>query len=155
MSEVLDFPDNFVAEIKTALEARDELDRVVARPLNPTDAHLSAGVFATEWAPREMVIGQYDPAVSRYGAMIHTFVKHGNEEEGISLHNRLAKMVRVMMYRDEPLRVRLANLSTTEFGVTERIQRWGVSTQRYISNEFQGSFLFLAVTEMWIETEIV
>lgn len=154
MSE-LDFPENVVAEIKTSLEAQEELDRVVARPLNPTDPHLSAGVFATEWTPTQMVIGQFDPAVSRYGATIHTFVKHGNEEEGIALHTRIAKMVRVMMYRDEALRVRLANLSTTEFGVTERIQRWGVSTQRYISNEFQGSFLFLAVTEMWIETEIV
>lgn len=151
----LDFPENVVAELKTSFESMGEVDTVVARPLKPTDPHLSLGVFAIDWTPRDFVIGQYDPAVTRYMVGIQSFVKHGNEEEGIALHTRLAKMVRVMLYRDEGLRVRLGSLSTTEFGVTERIQRWGVQTQRYISNEFQGSFLYLAVTELWVETEIV
>lgn len=152
---VSDFPNNVVAELKATLAARPELDVVVARPLKPTDAHKSAGVFAVDWNPQDMVIGQWDPAVTRYMVGIQTFVKHGNEEEGIALHTTLAKMVRVMLYRDEGLRVRLGDLSTTELGVTERMQRWGVQTQRYISNEMEGTFLYLAVTEMFIETEIV
>lgn len=160
----LDFPENIVAEVRTSLTAMQDtsvvpavplFDTILGRPLRPTDPHLSAGVFAIDWNPLEWQIGQWDPAVTRYMVGIQTFVKHGDEQEGIALHTRLGKKVRVMLYRDEDLRVRLSSLSITEDGVTERIQRWGVQTQRYLSNEINNNFMFLAVTELWCETEIV
>jgi len=154
-AEPLDFPENIVDELVTSLEDVTGINVVVKRPLRPTDPNGSAGVYAVDWSPEEYQIGQYDPAVTRYLLAIQTFVKHGDDEEGVGLHSRLAKRVRVMLYRDEELRVRLGTLSTLESGVTERTQRWGVRTQRYLSNELQGTFLYLAVTEMFLETEIV
>lgn len=149
-----DFPENIVAELKASLESLG-FDKVMRRPLRPTDPHLSAAVFAVDWNPEEMQIGQHDPAVTRYLLSIQTFIKHGDDEVGTTLHARIAKKVRVMLYRDEALRVRLGQLRATEDGVTERLQRWGVRTQRYLSNEVDATFLYLAVTELWVDTEIV
>lgn len=151
----LDFPENIVEELSITLDTLAEVDKVVHRPLRPTDPNGSIGIYAVDWNPQEYQIGQYDPAVTRYLVAIQSFVKHGDDQEGVALHARMAKKVRVMLYRDDELRVRLGTLSVTEDGMTERLQRWGVQTQRYLSNEVQGSFMYLAVTEMWVETEIV
>lgn len=151
----LDFPENIIEELAISLDLLDGIDKVVKRPVRPTDANGTAGVYAVDWSPEDYQIGQYDPAVTRYLIAIQTFVKHGDDEEGVLLHGRLGKRVRVMLYRDDELRVRLGSLNTQELGVTERTQRWGVRTQRYLSNELQGTFLYLAVTELWVDTEIV
>lgn len=150
-----DFPENVVAELKVSLEALATFDVILKRPLKPVDPNNSCGVYAVDWVPQEYAMGQFDPAISRYLFGIQTFVKHGNEQEGIELHAQHAKKVRVMLYRDTDLRVRLGQLSTIEAGVTERAQKWGVQHQRYISNEINNNFLFLAVTEFWLETEMV
>lgn len=151
----MDFPENIIEEIKVSLLEMEGVDHVIRRPLRPTDPTESVGVFAMSWSPEDWQIGQFDPAVTQYLIAIQTFVKHGNEEEGVTAHARLAKRVRVMLYRDDDLRLRLGTLSAVEDGLTERTQRWGVRAQRYLSNELQGNFLFLAVTELWVETEIV
>jgi len=152
---VLEFPENVVEELSYNLAEIPEVEVVLRRPLRPTDPNGALGVFALSWNPEEYQIGQFDPATTRYMLNIQSFVKHGNDEEGVVLHSRLAKRVRVMLYRDQQLRVGLGTLSVTEGGVTERFQRWGVVTQRYLNNEMEGTFLYLAVTEMWVETEIV
>jgi hypothetical protein len=151
----LDFPDNVVDALAARLVTIAEVDVVLKRPLRPTDPSGSVGVFAVIWSPSEYEIGQHDPAVTRYSLNIQTFIKHGDEQEGITLHSRLAKRVRVMLYRDDALRVLLGSLSVTDAGNTERLQRWGIETQRYLSNEMEGTFLYLAVTDMWVETEVV
>lgn len=150
-----DFPVNVVEELKTSLDLLTGVDHVLRRPLRPTDPTGSMGVYPVSWNPDGYQIGQYDPAVTRYKIAIQSFVKHGDDEQGVILHSQLAKRVRVMLYRDDELRVRLGSLNTVDGGAIERLQRWGVETQRYLSNEIQGSFLFLSVTEMWVETEIV
>jgi len=153
--EVVDFPENIVAELGVTLATIEEVDQVINRPLRPTDPNGAIGIYAVDWNPQEYQIGQYDPAVTRYLIAVQSFVKHGDDQQGVALHARMAKRVRVMLYRDDELRVRLGSLSVSEGGVTERLQRWGVQTQRYLSNEVQGSFMYLAVTELWVETEIV
>jgi hypothetical protein len=152
---LVDFPENFIDELQTSLEASNLFDKVLRRPIQPTDPNGTAAVFAMDWSPQEMAIGQVDPAVTRYQVAIQTFIKNGNEQAGVIAHSQLAKKVRVMLYRDADLRVRLGTLSTSDGEVVERVQRWGVSRQRYLSNEIQKSFLFLAVTEVWLESEIV
>lgn len=151
----LDFPENVVEELAISLDVLEGIDVVVKRPLKPTDPNGAAGVYAVSWNPEGYQIGQYDPAVTQYLFAIQTFVKHGDDEGGVALHSRLAKRVRVMLYRDDELRVRLGTLYTDESGIIERTQKWGVRTQRYLSNELQGTFMYLAVTEMYLETEIV
>lgn len=151
-----DFPDNAVDALVAALEAGVNFEGgVVRRPLRPNDPNFMAGVVASMWSPEEWAIGQYDPAITRYSLQIQTLVRSADEEEGIALHSRLAKRVRVMLYRNEELRLQLGRLSTTEAGVTERTLRWGVSGQRFLSNEVNGSYLYLAVTDVWYDTEIV
>jgi hypothetical protein len=152
---LVDFPENVVSELEISLSDIQQVGNVFRRPLKPTDPSNSIGIYATLWMPQEYQIGQYDPAVTRYSIVVQSFVKNGSEEEGIAQHSRLAKRIKIMLYRDDALRLRLAGLSTTEGGVTERTLRWGVQNQRYLSNEIQNTFLFLATTEMWIETEVI
>lgn len=152
----MDFPENVVFDVKEALERLGEFTGGIhRRPIRPTDPNMSCGVFAADWNPADWQIGQYDPALTRYQVIIQTFVKHATEEDGVVEHSRLAKRVRVMLYRDATLRVQLGQLSTVEDGVTERMQRWGVSGQEYLNNQMDNTFIFLAVTNMWFETEIV
>lgn len=150
----MDFPENIVRELKSSLAAIEGVDIVLRRPLRPTDPTGSLGVYASMWDPSEFEIGQYDPAVTRYQVILQSMIKHGNEEEGVSEHAALAKRIRVMLYRDEALRVRLHSLSISDGGLAESVRRYGVTRQNYLNNELQGTFLFLAVTELWFDTEI-
>jgi hypothetical protein len=131
------------------------LGLVARRPLRPTDPDKSIGVMALDWRPTESFIGQHDPAISRYQFAIQVFLKHQDEEEGLQQHTLLSKNLRTMLYRGEALRLRLASLSETSLLVTERVQRWGVRQQRFVSNEIQGRFLYLSTTEFWVETEAI
>lgn len=155
MDEDLEFPLNFAKILRDRFEDQDEFSMVVARPLRPSDQDRMVGIFPTVWIPQEFEIGQYDPAVTRYMLAIQTMAKNATEEEGIAAHSKLAKKVRVMLYRDEDLRVQLGRLKTTDPVVTERVQRWGATNQRFLANEINGQFLFLAVTDLWLETEII
>lgn len=128
---------------------------VLRRALRPTDPDRSVGIYAMDWTPRDSVIGQFDPAVATYTYTVQAMVKHANEEEGRHDHAAYAQAVRLMLYRDPALRVRLAGLSETDGNVTERSQRWGVRAQRYASNEVDGEFIYLSTTEFWVETETV
>lgn len=150
----LEFPDNAVSLIRLHLEDEPNFSSIVGRPLRPTDYTGMVGIFATVWQPDDFEIGQFDPAVTRYGLSIQSLAKNATEEEGIAEHSRLAKKIRVMLYRDADLRVQLGQLRTTDDGFTERTQRWGVTQQRYLSGELEGQFMFLAVTDLWLETEI-
>lgn len=152
------FPDNVVDEFIVSMNAMAEFEAVVRRPLRPNDPNFCAGVFAGEWTPDEQEIkgiGRNEPTVQRYTFSIQTMVKHASEEEGIEVHNRLARRVRIMLYRDSDLRVRLGQLVAEELGIIERMQRWGVENQAFISNQLPDSnFIYLAVTNGWFETEV-
>lgn len=151
----LSFPHNFADLIKQHFEDEPDFGVVVGRPLRPTDQNNMVGVFPTVWTPEDYEIGQFDPAVTRYMLGIQTLAKNATEEDGIIEHSRLAKKVRVMLYRDQDLRVQLGQLKTTDDTVTERLQRWGITNQRFLANEIDGQFLYLAVTDLWLETEII
>lgn len=149
------FPNNVVIALAEAMENRvDGLRGVVLkRPLRKIDPGPSVGIFAVDWRPESYDIGKPDPAIHSYLFGIQALVKNGDEEIGRLEHGLLSKMVRVMLYRDDSLRVRLSGLTDTTLGVTERTLRWGVRQQRYIANEIQGTFLYLSTTEVWLETE--
>jgi hypothetical protein len=151
------FPANIVTALKEQLEVDfgSEVDTVVARPLRPIDPDRSIGILAVDWRPVDHQIGQHDPALGRYQLAIQCFIKHQDEEVGLAEHTLMSKNLRTMLYRGEALRLRLASLSETSLGVTERVQRWGVRQQRFVSNEIQGRFLFLSTTEFWVETEAI
>src|SRR5687767_9909416 len=123
----LDFPDNVTEELSISFATIvDPPVTVFKRPLEGGDPNASVGITAIDWQPGEYVIGQYDPAVATYLYVIQGFIKHSNTAEGIALHNKLAKTIRTMLYRDADLRVRLGALSVTSLGATERTQRMGI-----------------------------
>ncbi len=149
------FPTVLVDALSDELALTTGAGKVLRRPLRPTDPDRSIGVVAIDWTPNAMVIGQHEPAVAVYVLSIQAFVKHADEEEGRDDHADLAQQIRSMLYRNVGLRVRLAGLSETADGLTERVQRWGIRQQRYAANEVDGEFLYLSTTEFWIETETV
>jgi hypothetical protein len=102
---------------------------------------------------RGLPSGIHEPSLSSYLIGIQAFVKDGDEERGAAVHGTLSKLVRTMLVNDATLRVGLRSLSVTTSGITERTQRFGVRTQRYLSNELSGSWLYLSTIEFWLETE--
>lgn len=157
MGRVSEFPVNIVDALTAGLAplAGVDPDGIAKRVLRRSDPDGSLGVSVVDWVPDQNDIGQYDPVLSTYLFRIEHLIKHSNEEEGRTEHAVMAKKIRLMLYRNDGLRVRLAALRESEGGLTERVQRWGVRQQRMPSNEINGEFLFLSVTEFWVQTETV
>lgn len=154
------FPNNIVDLAAARFATIDPDLYVVRRPLRNSDPNQSIGVSAAQWLPQEdsyeMLggpVGRHEPSLQQYLVTVQAFVKDMDEERGLAVHSVLSKMIRSMLYRDEPLRVGLSALSVSMNGSTERAQRWGIRQQRYFSNEISGSWLYLSTLEFWLETE--
>lgn len=152
------FPNNVAMLIRSRIEDLygDDLD-VVGRRLRLTDNTKTVGVAPNLWVPNEdsYEFRSLEPTVSTYTIWIQSFVKNSDEEEGIKEHSVMSKVIRTMLYRDQPLAVGLNQLSVSMMGATERIQRRGLRRAQYLSTELQGQpmWLFLNSMEYYIETE--
>lgn len=156
------FPVNIVNILKPRFQALSTDLFVTSRPLRDSDPPQSIGVTATLWNPVEdsyemkgLGLGLHEPTLQRYVTTVQVLAKNMDEEVGISEHSTISKLVRTMLYRDEPLRVSLGSLVWTNGTVTERAQRWGITNQRFVSNEIGGVWLFVSSLEFWLETETV
>ena len=157
------FPNNAVSLLKVRMGAIDDDLSVYRRPLRLTDHVQSIGIFSSMWTPdvQSMELrglghpAPSEPTVNRYGLAIQAFVKDFDEERGLASHSVLSKMVLAILYRDQPLRVGLAALQSEVLGVRERVLRWGVVAQRFLSNELgESEWLYLSTVELYLETEI-
>lgn len=162
VEDVTVFPGNAVKLIADRVKpAVDDDLFVTKRPLRNSDPNQSVGVFANLWTPDmesvEMRGGPFprssEPTLQQYIIGVQAFIKDMDEQRGLNVHSVLAKRVRTMLYRDADLRVGFSSLSSTAGGSTESARRWGVRTQRYISDEIEGSWLYLSTLEFWLETE--
>lgn len=156
------FPNNAVALIKIALQTIDADLRIYGRPLRSSDPAQSIGVFPQLWQPDEQSYemrggpeGPSEPTLSRYQIAVQGFIKDLDEERGLATHSVLSKQIRTTLYRNSPLMVALRMLAVTMNGSTERTQRCGVMTARYLSNEIDGNFLYLSTLDFFLETETV
>jgi hypothetical protein len=154
------FPNNIVEMVHTRCELIDPDLFVTKRPLRNTDPNQSIGVFASNWLPNDEskeFLGQLafagQPTLSTYRVVVQAFVKDMDEINGLNTHAALSRIIRSMLYTDQPLRVALSSLSSTLNGVTESSQRWGISQQRFFANELGGEWLYLSILEFWLETE--
>lgn len=162
------FPNNAVLAISTGIDALNTVSDpekivVVRRPLRTTDPKLTAGVFASSWAPNEdsYEIGQgmgggyrHEPTLQQYIITIQTLVMDMDEMRGLAKSSAFAKTVRDVLLRDPSVGVALSSLRATGVNnLTESARRRWVRTQRYLSNEIQGSFVYLSTLEITIETE--
>lgn len=157
------FPNNVVILLETAFQGIDPDLSVFKRPLRPTDPVQSIGIVAQLWDPDEESVemrgmfspGPSQPTLQRYLLGVQAFVKDGDEVRGLAAHSVLSNRVRGVLYRGEGLRLALQGLSATDSsGATERLQRWGIRTQRYFANEIESEWLYLSTLEFWIETEM-
>lgn len=156
------FPNNVVSLVTTRMQLLDSDLFVIRRPLRDSDQPQSVGVFAIIWRPEEdsyemkgVPEGRHEPTLQRYLITVQAFVKNMDQEAGISTHAVLSKLIRTTLYRDQALHLALSSLTWTNGTCTERTKRWGLSQQRYVSNEIRGEWLFLSNLEFWLETETV
>lgn len=151
------FPNNVVAVLADVLSAVDEDVVPLTRPLRPTDPNMSLSVYASVWLPDDssFEIGKMapEPTLGNYGVQIQTLTKHGDSPTALAVSSIFTKRVRNVLYRNEPLHVILGSLSVDEDDRKESMRRWGVRSQRYLSNEVQGTYLFVSVLDIFIETE--
>ena len=133
------------------------------RPLRPTDPAQSIGVFPVDWLPDDdskefrgaAQLGISQPTLSKYYFNVQGFVKDTDQVRGIKVHSIMSSQIRAILYKDNPLRVGLAALQVTVNGYTEKFQRLGVRTQRFITNEIDNAWVYLSTLEFWVETENV
>lgn len=150
------FPDNAIELIWTRFRDLYEPDlTVLRRPLRSTDGSQSVGIHGTDWVPDETSweFSSKEPTVQRYLIRVQGLCKESDQEKGIKIHSVMAKAIRSLLYNDAPLQVGLNLLSVTMNGATERIQRRGVTRQKYLSNEINGTFVYVSSLELYIETE--
>lgn len=155
------FPNNIISLVATRASYIDSDLKIFKRPLRSSDPSECFGVFAAQWTPNEDSVemrgtptpGAGEPTLQTYLVALQAFVKDFQEERGLAKHSVLSTLVRAMLYRDDPLRLGLAALSVTQSGSVERARRWGIRTQRFLSNEVEGNFLYLSTLEFWLETE--
>lgn len=161
-NDITTFPQNVIEVIASRVKpVIDSEISVFRRPLRTSDPNQSFGVFPNLWQPNTdsfEMRGRHDPGpneptLQTYSIGLQAFVKDMDEERGLAIHSVFAMRVRDMLYRDQTLRVGLASLSSTAGGSTERAKNWGIRTQRYLSNELEGSWLHLSTLEFWLETE--
>lgn len=161
------FPSNVIYCLTQVLPGIDERLTVLGRPLRSTDPNFSIGIFATLWQPDEQsyemgsaLLGQpqptapAEPTLSSYTLGIQCLVKDGDEQRGLNINSILAKRIRSVLYRNEPLRVALGSLSVTDGDSVERMRRWGMRNQRYMNNDIEGTFVYISTLDYWIETEM-
>lgn len=158
-TDPLVFPDNAIALITARITTAVDADLgVFKRPLRPTDATQSVGVFPLNFAPFDdsIEIQSLQPTINRYAIVIQSFAKDFVEEDGIVVHSILSARLRSMFYRDPALHAGLTALQVTMNNSLERMQRRGITVQRFLSNEGQGGlFQYTAWLETWLETETV
>jgi hypothetical protein len=155
------FPGNIVQALDSSLQEIDPDIKVFRRPLRPTDPVQSIGIVATQWIPNEEsyeMRGAFSPGaglptIGMYLVGIQVFVKDMDEVRGLAVHCTMSQLVKSRLFNDPVVRLSLSSLTCVLDGVTEKAKRWGVRTQRFVSNEISGQYHFLSSLEFWLETE--
>ncbi len=156
------FPSNVIQLIVARLKTKYPRTGVLARPLRHTDLTQSIGVYPTDWSPDtesyefpqvSMDRPAGHPTLQTYLINVQSFVKDMEAERGIRTHASMSKAMRSLLYHDAPLAVGLRSLRVEMDGVAEVIQRRHILRQKYISNEIDGTFLYLSTLQYSIETE--
>jgi hypothetical protein len=154
------FPMGFIDPIKDAMERNlntDDEYMIVARPVGPLDPSRTVGIFPATWVanPEDKLIGvpNREPYQAVYTITIHNIVIHADPIEGRRLFGIDSKSIRAILYRDPEFTVALAGLTESFLGSVERVKKYDVLRQEYMSNKSGISFLYLCKTEFIITTE--
>lgn len=155
------FPNNIVAALKIEFEKVDAQVPVLTRPIQKGDPIQCWGIVAALWNPDEESWefrgdpGLMGPTINQYLIGVQCFNQDMDQERGLSVSARMAGIARNTLSRSTGVRVALAALTSSEFGLTERFRRSSVRGQRFLSNEIDGYFYHLSNLEFLVETEIM
>jgi hypothetical protein len=163
MPDALGFPANLTEELKTIFTTHlagvddDPKAVILERPLRHTDGNVAVGIYAMDWRPEQdsHLIGQDEPSIATYLLRVQVMIKHAEEQEGRRLFTTRSKIVRAILYRDPALRVAFQALQEDLLGTRERFMRFGVRNQSFLNNELRGTWVYLATTDLWVQTETV
>lgn len=149
------FPEIVIQELAEVASDIDGIDHVLLRPIRPTDPTGSFGFAGSEWAPRgdRMQIGHNAPPIGRYEIEVHILVRHSDEVLGRIELTNLANTFRQIVFSDASLHLNLGTHLYQLGNYKERFQRLGIDRIRYLSNEVTGTFLHLALIDLWVDTE--
>lgn len=159
------FPDNIVDAIATHIPkyfeapsgdpADPEWYQFVKRPIMPMDAARCISVFPAGWAPepRSELIGQLEDGMGRYAIRSELLVKHANLDGAWPVVSRDAKLLRVVLYRDEDLWTAMRQMTETIAGTVERFKDFKVTGQQYLPSNAGGQNMIVAVTNMEVKVE--
>jgi hypothetical protein len=156
------FPNNIVLALNPKIKEIDVDLTVLDRPLRPTDPNQSVGVFGSLWDPnpQSAEIGHLppgygsEPTLSQYQVILQTLVKHGDVVKGLNISSILARELRLMLYRNAALQITFGQMNVTDSHGVESLRRWGIRDQQYISNEIDGTFVFVSTLDCYFETEM-
>lgn len=161
------FPYNVILALEESLQEliphtdpakRDGL-RIYKRPLNDGDDSESVGIFPVMWSPDNDSMEMRgrpvsEPTFQRYPIQVVSLITSADELEGILAHSQLAALIKQSLYRSETLEVSLRTMQAYLNGSIERVIRWGVESQTYLSDESGSMFSFMAETMFFVDTEI-
>lgn len=151
------FPNNVISLLQPLLAGIDADITVKRRPLRNDDPNESVGIYGSVRQPdtQSLEIGHqnpHEPTISRYHLGIQGFVKDGDEERGLAIHAILSQKIWSVLYRNATVALNLPLLTVTDGN--ERVRRWGVENQRFLSTEIEGTFLYLSTLDFWVETSV-
>lgn len=131
------------------------------RMLTTKDPNISVGVFPSTHMPdndsHEMngLGGMSEPPLQRYQIGLHVLTKDSERSRGLATHTAYARLVRMVLYRDQILRVGFGQLTVTDSWGTESFRRGWINSHRYLSTEIGNNTLaYLSVLDFTLETEM-
>lgn len=153
------FPMRFIAPIIAALERGITGHTVVARSLGRGEAADTIGVFPATWqpTPNSMELGQYEPTLSIYLVRVQNLRIDADEIAGRAAFNNTSRKIRAILYRDTELRLALGELTEEIVGTTERVKKFDVTKQDYLSAraDDNSGMMYLCTTDVVVQTETV
>jgi hypothetical protein len=155
------FPQNIINLLADRFRLADPTIDVLLRPIRTVDRDFTIGLVAGVWRPDEQSyeIGHAFPSaptLGRYNVTVQALIADADEPRGLERHSAMSDAIRMMLYRDTPLRVGLSKLKVVDSQgvVVESAQRWGVKTQNFLNQSTRSTYLYLSTLDFWLETEV-
>lgn len=155
------FPNNVVNLLGAAMATIDTDISIVKRPMQMTDDDQTIAVVAIDWAPdtktKEIAgVNPAQPTSQTYKIAVQGLIVDMDEEAGLMRNSAFAKLIRDILYTNQPTRIALSKLEVLN-GTGQWVEKaltWDVVSQKYHNNEVDGNFLYLSTLELWFKTQV-